>query len=70
MGICESTFFQNLQQNVKNIRMCFLDFIKKDDGVWMSANEFGELSRIILMPIGEQLHTASPETASSLPVSV
>ena len=42
---------QHLKQNVKHIRMCFLDFIKKNDTIWISAYFFAELSALIISHI-------------------
>ena len=42
---------QHLKQNVKHIRMCFLDFIKKNDTIWISTYFFAELSALIISHI-------------------
>ena len=45
---------QYLQKNVKYIRMCFLNLIKKQDTVWISADFLAELSAFFIAYISRR----------------
>ncbi len=40
LSISQSTIIQNLQQNIENIRMCFLNFIQQNDWIRTTTNRF------------------------------
>src|SRR5580704_1621093 len=49
--IGELAVFENLQQDVVNIRMSFLDFVQQDDGVGGSFHAFSELAALLVADV-------------------
>ena len=54
LGICDSSIIQYLQQYVEDIRMCFLDLIKKYNGIRFSSDSFCQLSTFIVSNISRR----------------
>src|SRR5206468_8101209 len=44
----EPPVLQNLQQDVEHVRVRFLDFVKKDDGIQMTSHLLGELAAFFI----------------------
>ena len=53
-GIGQSSFFQNLQQEVHDIRMCFFHFIKEYDAIGALPHLFRELSPFFMSDIARR----------------
>ena len=51
VAVGKSAVFQNLQENIENIGMSFLNFIKKDNGVRISPYLFGKLTCFVVSDI-------------------
>ena len=47
LPIGQTSFFENLKEHVKNVGMCFFDFVKKYHRIGPAADCFGELSALV-----------------------
>src|SRR5688572_33440210 len=47
-AVCETTIVENLKHDVPDVRMRFLDFVQKDDGVRAPANVFGQVPTFVI----------------------
>ena len=51
MTIGQDTILQDLEQDIKDIRMGFLNLIKENHRVGLSAHPFGQLTTIVITDI-------------------
>ena len=49
--VCQPSIIQHLQENVPDIRMCFLDFIQQHNTVWFSPDRLCQLTALIISDI-------------------
>ena len=48
LTVSQAAFVQNLQQDVEDVWMCFLNLIKEQDRVWTTTNSLGKLAALIV----------------------
>src|SRR5256885_4328223 len=53
-SIGQAAVFENLQQNVENVRIGFLDLIEEDHRVWMPAYLLGQLTTLLIAYIARR----------------
>ena len=54
LTIGQTTIVKHLQQNIKNLRMRLLDFVKQDHRVWASTNGFGKLTALFIADVARR----------------
>ena len=54
LWIRDSSIIQHLQQNIKHIRMCLFNLIKKDNWIWSAAHGLGQLSALFITNISRR----------------
>src|SRR5437660_4389012 len=47
----QTTVFEDLQQEIKDVRMRLLHFIKEHNAIWTAPHQFGKLSALIIANI-------------------
>ena len=48
LTVSQAALVQNLQQDVEDVWMCFLNLIKEQNRVWTPTNSFSELAALIV----------------------
>ena len=48
VSICHASFVHHLEQHIKDVRMCFFDFVKQDNRVGVSTNFLCQLSAFFI----------------------
>ena len=51
LGIGDAPVVEDLQQHVEHVWMGFLNFVKKDDGIWLATHGFGELAAFFVADV-------------------